>query len=280
MVLYQEQEDGTCRLVDCASRFLTDTEKHYYPIEIEMLAVTWGIKRMSMYLQGLPEFTVCTDHKPLVPILNYKPLVEMSPRIQGLRMKLLEYNFKAMYVPEKELLDADTLSRAPVGIPTKDDELANKDLAVYVNAIMSQLPMSNKRLEEIKEETEKDEVLQKVIKAVKLGWPFSKRECDVVVKPYWGYMDSLTYLQGILLNGDRIVVPKTMRKEVLRKIHEGHLGINKSKSRARQCVCWPGMGQDIEKVIEKCETCAKLQASKPKEPMLIGETPTLPWKKV
>ena len=78
-----------------------------------MLAVTWGIERMSMYVHGLPEFEVCTDHQPLVPILNYKPLVEMSPHIQTLRMKLLRYCFKALHVPGKDLLDADAFSRAP-----------------------------------------------------------------------------------------------------------------------------------------------------------------------
>ena len=74
VAVYQKQDDGKWRIIDCASRFLTDTEKRYYPIEIEMLAVMWGIKRMEMYLHGLPLSKVGTDHKPLVPILNYKPL--------------------------------------------------------------------------------------------------------------------------------------------------------------------------------------------------------------
>ena len=77
VVLYQKQEDGSWRVVDCASRFLQDAEKNYYPIEIEMLGVMWGIQRMSMYLYGLPSFRVCTEHNPLVPILNYKALGDM-----------------------------------------------------------------------------------------------------------------------------------------------------------------------------------------------------------
>jgi len=44
-----------------------------------MQAVTWGCEKMTPYLQGLLYFLVQTDHKPLVPILNYKPLIEMSP---------------------------------------------------------------------------------------------------------------------------------------------------------------------------------------------------------
>lgn len=33
---------------------------------------------MSQYLHGLPNFIIETDHKPLLPILNYEPLTEMT----------------------------------------------------------------------------------------------------------------------------------------------------------------------------------------------------------
>ena len=103
VVVYQKQDDGKWRVVDCASRFLQDAEKRYFPIEIEMLAVMWGIKRMQMYLYGLPSFKVYTDHKPLIPILNYKGLGEMSPRMQAMRKKLLRFTFTALHVPGNNL---------------------------------------------------------------------------------------------------------------------------------------------------------------------------------
>ena len=67
---------------------------------------------MTKYVHGLPQVTIETDHKPLIPIINYKPLVEMTPGIQRMRMRLLRYNLYAEYVPGKELTDADALSRA------------------------------------------------------------------------------------------------------------------------------------------------------------------------
>ena len=75
--------------VSCASRYLTPTEKRYHNIEIEMLALTWGIEKMNMYVHGLPHFKVQTDHKPLIPIINNKPINEMSVRIQRMRIRLL-----------------------------------------------------------------------------------------------------------------------------------------------------------------------------------------------
>ena len=48
-----------------------------------------------------------------------------------------------------------------------------------------------------------------------------------------------------------------MRADVLKKVHETHLGIEKCKARARASMYWPGMTNDIEEMIAKCPTCAK-----------------------
>ena len=81
VILYQEH-DSKWFPVNCASRYLKESEKGWYPIENELLAITWGCSKMNLYLQGLPHFIVETDHNPLVPILNSKSLIDMSPRIQ------------------------------------------------------------------------------------------------------------------------------------------------------------------------------------------------------
>ena len=44
----------------------------------------------------------------------------------------------------------------------------------------------------------------------------------------------------------RIVIPASMRSEILKSIHTGHMGIEKSKARARACVYWPAMYHAIE----------------------------------
>uniref|UniRef100_A0A7M5X7U7 Reverse transcriptase domain-containing protein n=1 Tax=Clytia hemisphaerica TaxID=252671 RepID=A0A7M5X7U7_9CNID len=69
-VILFKKFDNEWRLVDSASRWLSPEEKNYFPIEIEMLGVAWGCVKMGKYLQGLPNFLVETDHKPLIPILN------------------------------------------------------------------------------------------------------------------------------------------------------------------------------------------------------------------
>ena len=58
------------KLVQCGSRFLTDTESHYSTIEVEMLALVWATKKLHIYLYGLQEYQVLLDNTALVPILN------------------------------------------------------------------------------------------------------------------------------------------------------------------------------------------------------------------
>ena len=53
------------------------------------------------------------------------------------------------------------------------------------------------------------------------------------------------YADGMIFKDDCIVVPKTMRQEMLTRIHEGHFGVKKCRSRARMTIFWPGMNADI-----------------------------------
>ena len=46
---------------------------------------------------------------------------------------------------------------------------------------------------------------------------------------YWDVRDELSELKGTILKGERILVPSFMRKEMLERIHQGHMGIEKSK---------------------------------------------------
>ena len=63
-------------------------------------------------------------------------------------------------------------------------------------------------------------------------------------------------------------------------IHEGHMGINKTKNRARQVLFWPGMSKQIENVVRACNTCEKFQKRNCKEPLQPHPIPYRPWEKL
>lgn len=50
-----------------------------------------------------------------------------------------------------------------------------------------------------------------------------------------------------------------MRKEMLNKLHYNHMGIEKTKLRAREIIFWPGMTTQIEDKISNCDICIRFQ---------------------
>ena len=66
-------------------------------------------------------------------------------------------------------------------------------------------------------------------------------------------------------------------------IHEGHLGLNKCKSRAKETVYWPGINDQLERLILNCELCLKYSHSKckPEPSICLGqEVPLHLWSKL
>ncbi|XP_069978514.1 uncharacterized protein [Penaeus vannamei] len=136
--LFQEHGHSQLRLVQCGSRFLTDAESRYATIELEMLAASWAMGKCRLYLAGLQHFTLHTDHRPLIPILNHYTLDAIeNPRLQHLRVKMAPYVFTAVWHAGKTLCVPDGLSRAPVGHPTFDDEEECTMTAAHVRSLVS-----------------------------------------------------------------------------------------------------------------------------------------------
>lgn len=106
------------------------------------------------------------------------------------------------------------------------------------------------------------------------GWP--KGDCQ----QYYNIWAELSVVNGLLLRKERIVIPQSLRPEMLKRLHEGHLGMEKCKRRARTSVYWPGINADIDRMVSSCEICLKHQAKQPKEPLIITDLPQEPWQKV
>ena len=98
-----------------------------------------------------------------------------------------------------------------------------------------------------------------------------------MVREYRTFRDELAVADGLIFKGSSIVIPKALRKTILSQIHEAHLGIERSKLRARELVFWPGMSKQIEDMVCNCSTCQELRFSPPREPMIPHEIPQYPW---
>ena len=89
----------------------------------------------------------------------------------------------------------------------------------------------------------------------------------------------MSVVQNILLKASRIVIPSSMRLEILHKIHEGHQGIAKCRERAKNSVWWPGHSREIQDLVQQCRVCALQSENKP-EPLITTPLPDRPWQVV
>ncbi|XP_063072782.1 uncharacterized protein K02A2.6-like [Engraulis encrasicolus] len=275
--LLQDQGD-TLRPVAFCSRTLTDTERRYSQIEKECLAGVWACERFSRYLYGMESFCLETDHKPLVPLINTYDLDKAPLRCQRLLMRLMRFNVKAVHVPGKQLIIADTLSRNPLKVSEASD--TDEDVKAYVQAVMATRPVSDERLEKIRAATLQDEDLQRVTHYILRGWPTSMSQLPHTLQGYYKARAHLAEADGLLLYDDRIVIPGSQQKEVLSKLHEGHFGLTKSRERAKMSVWWPSIGPEITRCVTNCEFCITNKPTQNRETLMTTPLPNGPWQKI
>ena len=264
-VLLQENQP-----VAFSSRSLTDAETRYAQIEKEMLSIVHACVKFHNYIFGT-HVTVYNDHKPLEDIFK-KSLLSTPMRIQRMRLRLQWYDLTVKYRRGKDMELPDTLSRAQ--LPEKKPEIDGLECV----SMLSFVSVSDQKYTELQECTKKE--LSCLQQTIQRGWPEHRRELPIPVQPYWDSRSQLVCSDGVIYKGLRIVVPPSLREHMLRLIHHSHLGMVKSKQRAREVLYWPGMSAEIEEVVRNCSKCADFQNKLPRHPLKPTETPEFPFEKV
>lgn len=101
--------------------------------------------------------------------------------------------------------------------------------------------MSPEKFEQLKEETSKDEELRELKYVIVEGWPDTKQQLKECIKPYYKYRTDLTVVNKVVFKNNQLVIPKSMRTEIIEKLHYNHLGIQKTFLKAREHVFLPFM---------------------------------------
>ena len=116
--------------------------------------------------------------------------------------------------------------------------------------------------------------MQTLKKTVVDGWSETRPECHSAILEYWNHRDELSVEQGLIFRGQKIVVPKSMREEMLRQVLTGHLGVTKTLERAKDNIFWPGMSKQITEHVLQCSVC--LTHSNARELLIPHEFPQRP----
>ena len=283
-----QKHDSEWKMIQCGSRYLTETESRYAIIELELLAVVWAMKKCQLYLLGLDKFLLHVDHRPLVCILDKKHLGEIeNPRLQRLKEKILKFNFVTEWVKGKEHCIPDALSRAPVAKPTPEDSEAEEviNLKIHAATLYNEDEGGEEKdliLKNLAETCKKDEDYEALRKYIKKGFPIAKKQLEPPIRPYWNIRNYLSVDKdtNLVIYDGRIVIPKKARRDILQKLHISHQGAEKTKRRARQAVYWPCMNSDIDNTVSSCEKCHEKLPSLPKEPLKQEKLPSRVFEEV
>ena len=152
-----------------------------------------------------------------------------------------------------------------------------------MNQITSQLKARNDSLHRIRLATQADDNLVILKHIIQQGSPKTVKEVPQEIQKYWTFHKEFMIEDGLILKGTPIVIPDKMREDILKQIHEGHLGFNKCQLRAKETVYWPGLNDQLENLILNYQLCLKYSKSKNKSTPhtdLGHEVPAVPWSKV
>uniref|UniRef100_A0A8C9TGR2 Gypsy retrotransposon integrase-like protein 1 n=1 Tax=Scleropages formosus TaxID=113540 RepID=A0A8C9TGR2_SCLFO len=270
-VLSHRMHDGGESPIAFASRMLTKTERNYSQIEKEALGLVFGVMKFHDYLFGR-QFTLVTDHKPLLKILGPKTGIPMlaAARMQRWSLILSAYKYEIQYKRSEQHGNADALSRLPM-----NDDNAIRSNPVYKVSYLEELPVT---ANQIAQETEADSVLKRVKEHVMCGWP--KHISEEVLKPYFSKKFELSVENGCLLWGYRVVIPEKLHDRLLAELHDSHWGMVKMKLLARSFFWWPALDMDIENVVSQYDVCQQQRSMPAPVPVHTWKWSSGPWERI
>ena len=109
------------------------------------------------------------------------------------------------------------------------------------------------------------------------GLPEDKVDWPEALLPYYPYRQNLLAVDGVILCGERPLIPPSLRGELVQHLHAAHQGVTKMLGRAAQTVFWPGLKADITAHRESCRGCVERAPSNPAPPPSEPVQPDFPF---
>ena len=127
--------------------------------------------------------------------------------------------------------------------------------------------------ERIEAEMSRDTEMKELLLMVMEELPTVKHQMPSHLRKYWKYRESIHAVDNILLCEDRVLIPPSLRDEVLEGLHAAYQGVVAMTNRTSREVTWPGITADIQNSHNKCRTCNR---NAPTQPRHLPEGPVIP----
>ena len=274
---------GHWKIVFAGSKSTNDAQKRYCPLEGECLAAAYGLERCRMYTLGCPDLILAVDHNPLTRILNDRHLDTITnPRLQRLKEKTLPYTYKIVHVPggSGAMKVADALSRHPVDTGEPDYEYNDVEEAARAYAVTQSDNVESVTWKRVNETAAVDEECVALVRLIVDGFPEEKGSLPQTLQSYWGMRDELYVVENVPFKGKKMLVPSTLRPQVLEGLHAANQGVTGMLANARDRFFWPGLDAAVRNMRLQCRQCNEQAPSQSVEPQINTPPPDVPFQQV
>ena len=301
------------KLTLVGSRFTHPAESRYAPIEGEALAVAEALNKARFFVLGCDKLTIAVDHKPLLKVFGDRSLEDITnTRLRNLKEKTLRFKFRIIHISGIKNKAADAASRHPTGstevdklhlpddVAAADDYIERSPITKIHQTLLAGIRIQESRDSDLDDElkdaainaldsfqaitwdrtreaTASDENLHQLLKLIEDGMPMFRHDLPPSLREYYQYRDHLHTVDGVILYKDRIVIPPSLREEVLSALHAAHQGVTNMTSRASTSVFWPGITAAIMSTRDNCHHCNRMAPSQPSAPPTQPVLPAYPF---
>ena len=147
------------------------------------------------------------------------------------------------------------------------------ELEAHVNWVVTNDVPQSLKIKEIRSATHLDPVLCDLYKIIE-----NQQTIDgAKFRQYRNVAEEPSIANGVILRGNRIIIPKSLQNKVIKIAHEGHQGLVKTKQLLRSRVWFPKMDEAVSAVLGPCIACQATVNTPSQEPVKSTQLPNGPW---
>jgi phage gp16-like protein len=235
--------------IEYYSRKLKPEETRYHAMKQELLAIFECIKHFDQFLYA-NKFVVLSDAKSLQYHLDLPKQTQKTARML-LELSKYDFNFKFL---KGSLNPCDFLSRNVLNICIQND-------------LTSELFAERQELnaENVLKEQEKDKklcIIRKNLNKKKRVYAGKNKLYFINNKTQLIMIQETEQQNNKFQNRIKVVIPKTLRRLVIKLAHTPHFAIEKTTKLVQARYYWPALTQDVDNYVKSCPECCKFKKRK------------------